>query len=89
MLRDTGVQAYGSGPTTAANTEASNRYCSCTRGSVVGLYQLNRSAGGGVRGDVEGWLVRGCCEACGVGWVGFDWLGGFVVGKAGGGAYSR
>ena len=66
VLRDTGVQAYGSGTTTAANTEASNRYCSCNRSSVVGLYQLGRSAGGG-----------GCRRgACGVGWVGFDWLGG-------------
>ena len=66
VLRDTGVQAYGSGTATAANTEASNRYCSCNRSSVVGLYQLGRSAGGG-----------GCRRgACGVGWVGFDWFGG-------------
>ena len=41
-------------------------YCSCNRSSVVGLYQLGRSAGGG-----------GCRRgACGVGWVGFDWFGG-------------
>jgi hypothetical protein len=37
MLRDTGVQAYGSGTTTAANTEASNRYCSCKRSKRVFL----------------------------------------------------
>jgi hypothetical protein len=24
-----------------------------------------------VEGDVEGWLVRGCCRACGAGWVFF------------------
>jgi hypothetical protein len=54
------------GTATAANTDASNRYCFCNRSSVVGLYQLGRSAGGG-----------GCRRgACGVGWVGFDWLGG-------------
>jgi hypothetical protein len=31
-------------------------------------------------------MLRGSHVGLG-GWVGFDWLGGFVVGKAGGGAY--
>ena len=77
MLRDTGVQAYGSGTATAANTEASSRYCLCNRSSVVGLYQLGRSAG--VGDAAAGHVVLG-------GWVLIGWVG-VVVGKAGGGAY--
>jgi hypothetical protein len=80
VLRDTGVQAYGSETATAANTEAPSRYCLCNRSSVVGLYQLGRSAEGG-----------GCrLGAWGGGWVGVAWLGGCSgFSGASGGAYRQ
>jgi hypothetical protein len=40
VFQDTGVQAYGSGVATAANTEASNRYCSLMQSQQQILFVL-------------------------------------------------